>query len=65
VEGIGWDAGSDLDYLRGLIAYWQDGYDWREQEAALNEFAHFKTLVDDIGIHFIHQRGKGYRNPLY
>jgi hypothetical protein len=32
-------------------------------EQALNEFAHFKTDVDDIGIHFIHERGKGL-NPF-
>jgi pimeloyl-ACP methyl ester carboxylesterase len=28
---------------------------------ALNQFAHFKTEVDGVGIHFIHQRGKGPR----
>jgi pimeloyl-ACP methyl ester carboxylesterase len=63
VEGTKWDAGADLNYLRELIAYWQDGYDWRKQEAALNEFAHFKSVVDGVGIHFIHARGKG-PNPF-
>jgi pimeloyl-ACP methyl ester carboxylesterase len=59
VEGTKWDAGTDLNYLRDLVAYWQDSYDWRKQEAALNEFAHFKTVVDGIGVHFIHERGRG------
>jgi pimeloyl-ACP methyl ester carboxylesterase len=63
VEGTKWDAGTDLNYVRELVAYWQDGYDWRKQEAALNEFAHFKSVVDEIGIHFIHERGKG-PNPF-
>ncbi|MGH2409979.1 MAG: epoxide hydrolase, partial [Chloroflexota bacterium] len=34
-------------------------YDWRKHEAALNVFAHFKAEVDGVGIHFIHERGKG------
>ena len=63
VEGTHWEAGTDFDYLRELVAYWQSTYDWRKQEAALNRFAHFKTQIDDVGIHFIHERGKG-PNPF-
>ena len=59
LEGTNWEAGTDLNYLKELVAYWHDTYDWRKHEAALNQFAHFKTEVDDIGIHFIHERGKG------
>ena len=63
VQGTSWEAGTDLNYLKELVAYWHDTYDWRKHEAALNQFAHFKTEVDDIGIHFIHERGKG-PNPF-
>jgi epoxide hydrolase len=59
VEGTHWEAGTDIAYLEELVAYWQSTYDWRAQEAALNRLAHFKTEVDGIGIHFIHERGKG------
>jgi hypothetical protein len=59
VKDNSWDAGTDLDYLKELVAYWLDTYDWRKHEADLNRFAHFRTEVDDIGIHFIHERGKG------
>ena len=61
VEGTKWDAGTDLNYLKELVNYWQDTYDWCKQEAALNQFAHFQTKLDDIGIHFIFERGKGPR----
>jgi pimeloyl-ACP methyl ester carboxylesterase len=61
VEGTPWEEGSDLNYLKELAGYWQNTYDWCKHEAALNRFAHFKTEVDDIGIHFIHERGKGPR----
>ena len=63
IEGMDWNGGTDLEYLRELVNYWLDAYDWRKHEAALNEFGHFKTEVDDFGIHFIHERGKG-PNPF-
>jgi len=63
VEGAGWDYGTNLDYLKQLTGYWQHTFDWRAQEARLNQFAHFKTEIDGLMIHFIHERGKG-PNPL-
>ena len=59
IGGTGWDAGTDVDYLRELVGYWQQDFDWRRQERLLNEFEHFKTDVHGVGIHFIHQRGNG------
>lgn len=63
MEGTNWDAGTDLNYLKELATYWGDAYDWRKQETVLNQFAHFKTEVDGIGIHFIYEHGKG-TNPF-
>lgn len=63
VEGAGWDYGTNLDYLKELAAYWQTGFDWRAQEAQLNQFAQFRAEIDGVGIHFIHERGKG-PNPM-
>jgi pimeloyl-ACP methyl ester carboxylesterase len=59
VEGAGWDYGTNLGYMKELADYWQHEYDWRKHEAELNAFAQFKADVDGIGIHFIHERGKG------
>jgi pimeloyl-ACP methyl ester carboxylesterase len=61
VSGAGWDYGTNLDYLRSLVAYWQHEYDWRAQEAMLNSFSHFRTDIDGLGIHFIREHGKGPR----
>ncbi|MBD2701676.1 epoxide hydrolase [Spirosoma sp. BT702] len=54
-----WEMGTNEAYLQELCTYWQQQFDWLKQEAYLNTFAHFKTEIDDIGIHFIHQKGKG------
>ncbi len=56
---LGWTEGTNAGYLRELIAYWQTGFDWPQQEAMLNEFAHFKAPVGGRPIHFVHQLGKG------
>jgi pimeloyl-ACP methyl ester carboxylesterase len=56
IEGTGWEYGMPVDYLRGLVAYWRDRYDWRFQEARLNQFDHFRTTIDGQSIHFIHAR---------
>src|SRR5450631_2859345 len=54
----GWDYGTSLAYLKGLIDYWRDRYDWRAHEKKLNEFDQFMTNIDGVDIHFIHQRSK-------
>jgi hypothetical protein len=58
LEGAGWDYGTELGYLRELVAYWRDKYDWRVHEAALNRFSHWKTQVRDLDVHFIHERSR-------
>ena len=58
VDG-GWAYGTNLDYMKELVAYWLDGFDWRAQEADLNRFAHFIAPVDGIDIHYIHEKGSG------
>ena len=54
-----WTYGTNLAYAKELVAYWRDRYDWRRHEAALNAFPQFRARVGDLGIHFIHVKGKG------
>ena len=63
IPNSGWDYGTDLEYLKGLVEYWRTGFDWRGQEAKLNAFNHFKSKVDGLDIHFVHEQGKG-PNPM-
>jgi len=57
--GEPWTYGTDLDYLRGLVAYWQRDFDWRAQETALNAFPQYKLRLADIDVHFLHVPGNG------
>jgi pimeloyl-ACP methyl ester carboxylesterase len=54
-----WSAGANPRYMRDLVDYWRSGYDWREQEARINRFAHFRTKVGGKVVHFLHERGRG------
>jgi pimeloyl-ACP methyl ester carboxylesterase len=56
VPGQGWSRGVPVDYLKSLAAYWADGYDWRAQEARLNELPQFTTEIDGQRLHFAHVR---------
>ena len=63
LPGTGWDYGSNLDYVKELVEYWRTKFDWHAQEKLINSFSHFKTEVDGLNIHFIHEKGKG-PNPM-
>jgi pimeloyl-ACP methyl ester carboxylesterase len=54
-----WRYGVAGDYLRALVAYWREGYDWRAREREMNAFAHFRVTLDGVPIHFVHERGRG------
>lgn len=56
IDGSGWDYGIDLSYMRELVDYWQNGYDWRAWEQTLNGLDQFTTTIDGLDIHFIHHR---------
>ncbi|KAB8192005.1 alpha/beta fold hydrolase [Nonomuraea phyllanthi] len=56
LPGVGWTYGIPVPYVRRLAEYWRDAYDWREHEAALNEYPQFTTEIDGQNIHFLHVR---------
>ncbi len=55
-EGVGWQLGMNQAYLRQLVDYWRDEFDWRAQERRLNRLEQFKTTIDGLDIHFVHRR---------
>jgi microsomal epoxide hydrolase len=59
VPGGGWSYGTDLAYLRDLVAYWRDVYDWRRHEADLNRLRQFTVPLAGIELHFVHEPGVG------
>jgi pimeloyl-ACP methyl ester carboxylesterase len=56
IPGTTWEYGADIKKVRELADYWQNNYDWRAQEAKINQFDQFITEIDGQQIYFIHQR---------
>ncbi len=55
----GWRYGVERGWLEEMVAYWAGDYDWRAQEVAMNHFEHYRAVIDEVPIHFIHMRGRG------
>ena len=56
VEALGddWRYGTPNRYLREMLDYWRDEFDWRELEHRINAFPHHVTEIDGQPIHFMH-----------
>jgi pimeloyl-ACP methyl ester carboxylesterase len=65
IDNKKWQSGTNKKYLKELSDYWQNEFDWNKQQEYLNSFSHFKTIVNNFGLHFIHQKGEGLHSvPL-
>ena len=53
----GWAYGTNLDYLKEFSNYWINEFDWKKTEEKINKFKNFKSNIDGIDIHFIHEKG--------
>ena len=55
--------GTNINFMKKISNYWVNDFDWRKHEAKINKFSNFTTIVDNIKIHFIHEKGSG-SNPM-
>ncbi|HEX6225972.1 MAG TPA: epoxide hydrolase, partial [Chryseolinea sp.] len=49
-----WEKGVPPDYLKELADYWQNKFDWKKQEAILNQYPQFIAEIDGQKIHYLH-----------
>jgi hypothetical protein len=54
-----WRYGTNGSYLRELVDYWIDGYDWFAHEREINGLDHYKVSVDGVPLHFVQRAGVG------
>ncbi|MFY1691087.1 epoxide hydrolase family protein [Plantactinospora sp. WMMB782] len=62
-EAAGWSLGVDLSYLRDLVGYWAEEFDWPAQEEALARLPRFRSTVHGLGIAFLHARAVAPGGP--
>jgi pimeloyl-ACP methyl ester carboxylesterase len=58
-----WSRGTDLGYLREIVRYWLDEFDWPAQQKRLNAVTHVKVEVDApgegrLGVHAVHEKAR-------
>ncbi|MCP4435768.1 MAG: epoxide hydrolase 1 [Actinomycetia bacterium] len=51
-----WSQGMPLRYAMEMARHWLEDYDWRRAEARLNARDNYRTVIDDLAIHFMHVR---------
>ncbi len=54
--GPAWGQGTDLDYLKSLLADWSGGFDWRAEERRINRSHQFRATIHGLAVHFVHER---------
>lgn len=62
-ENAGWSFGTAQPYLRELIEYWRERFDWRQWETRINRFEQRLVDVEGQVIHVLIERGSG-SNPM-
>ncbi|WP_327144223.1 epoxide hydrolase family protein [Nocardia sp. NBC_01327] len=51
--------GTSVEYMKELVGYWIDEFDWRAAEAGINAFENYRVDVAGVPIHYIREAGRG------
>src|SRR3989442_14673013 len=57
IPGSGWTYGTNLAYLRDLVAYWRERFEWRAAEAVLNPLPRVRAPACGPGLRLRPARG--------
>ena len=64
LDDADWDYGAPLGDITRLVRYWKSGFDWKEQERAVNDaLPQFTRDIEveghgKLNIHYVHQRSE-------
>ena len=56
-KGAGWGYGTDMDYMKSLVKYWKDDFDWRRSRRQFHSLRrHIRRAKQDrFGVVVPHQ----------
>ncbi|MBT3447999.1 MAG: epoxide hydrolase N-terminal domain-containing protein, partial [Bacteroidetes Order II. Incertae sedis bacterium] len=49
-----WTQGVPIEYHREFCEYWANDYNWYDTQDRLNKYPQYKTIIDNLDIHFLH-----------
>ncbi|XP_036403210.1 epoxide hydrolase 1-like isoform X1 [Megalops cyprinoides] len=69
LEDVRFHYGFNSTYLKKVVSYWRNQFDWKKQVKVLNKYPHFKTKIEGLDVHFVrvrptHQRDGQVVRPL-
>ena len=59
IPGSAWEYGVSFQFLQEICEYWRHQFDWKAKVESLAAFHHYRYVAEGLGVHFIHERGKG------
>ncbi|MBJ56822.1 MAG: epoxide hydrolase [Rickettsiales bacterium] len=60
-----WEMGTNKKELKGICDYWTTKYSWKKEEKKLNKYNHFKSIINNLNIHFIYIKSSSNKSiPL-
>lgn len=62
--GVGWQRGTDADYLAELVSAWAESYDWRRHEDRIRALPWVQPPGAVAGVRSIHQRAAQALAPV-
>ncbi|XP_022240816.1 epoxide hydrolase 1-like isoform X1 [Limulus polyphemus] len=54
LDNVQFQYGFHSKYLKKVIDYWRNEYDWRREERKLNQYPQFLTQIEGIDVHYLH-----------
>ncbi len=63
-DGAHWSLGADVDYLRGLIDYWADGFNWNTFQESMVSLPYYRAQVAGLDINVVHARSAGTASAI-
>lgn len=63
VDKDSWSYGTSPAYMNELVEYWRNSFSWRKVEEDLNKLPHYKATIEDLDVHFIHQKSNDPNAP--
>ena len=49
-----WQYGVPVAWLRDMADYWQHQWDWQDAASAINQWSHYRVVIEDVPVHYLH-----------
>lgn len=52
---VNWNLGTPTWAVKQLVEKWKNDFDWEQKRQELHQWNHYKTNINNLNIHFIHE----------